>query len=117
LRATLSDIGTELGSRVLFMGRELTKLHQEMLRGTAQDLVTRFEGEAPRGEITLVVAGARENPERTAEALDELRERRDRGEDRRTVLADIAARFGVRRQELYRHWHDETPPREGAESS
>ena len=40
------------------MARELTKLHEELVRGTLKELVARFAEAAPRGEVTIVVEGA-----------------------------------------------------------
>ena len=42
--------------------RELTKLHEEVVRGTASELATRYASEPPKGEIVLVIGAA---PERT----------------------------------------------------
>jgi 16S rRNA (cytidine1402-2'-O)-methyltransferase len=46
-----------LPERRLAVARELTKVHEEVVRGTAADLLSRFEGRRVRGEIVLVVAG------------------------------------------------------------
>ena len=47
-----------LGDRPVAVARELTKLHEEVARGTAAELLARFRLSGVRGEITLVVAGA-----------------------------------------------------------
>src|SRR5262249_33354701 len=54
IKATLGDAGKYLGDRPICLARELTKLHQEFLRGTATDLSSRL-GE-PKGEFTVVVS-------------------------------------------------------------
>ena len=43
--------------RLVAVARELTKLHEETVRGTARELAARFEAEAPRGEVVIVVQG------------------------------------------------------------
>jgi 16S rRNA (cytidine1402-2'-O)-methyltransferase len=59
IAATLRDFAERLEpERELAVCRELTKLHEEVARGTASELAERF-GEGARGEITLVVAGRR----------------------------------------------------------
>ena len=58
--AVLAELDPE---RPVAVCRELTKLHEEIVRGTAAELAARYADEAPRGEIVLVVGGA---PERTA---------------------------------------------------
>lgn len=56
--ATLADLAAAFGTeRRVSLGRELTKLHEEHVRGTVGQLATRYATEAPRGECTLVVEG------------------------------------------------------------
>jgi 16S rRNA (cytidine1402-2'-O)-methyltransferase len=55
---TLIAIQTVLGERPVCVARELTKLHEELRRGTLSEVITHFQGTPPRGEITLVVGGA-----------------------------------------------------------
>lgn len=57
LMASLCDIETVLGSRKVVVLRELTKVFEEIVRGTAGDIVDRLKGRAIKGEVTLVVAG------------------------------------------------------------
>ncbi len=54
----LRDILSVLGDRPLAAARELTKVHEEIFRGSVSQAAARFESEAPRGEFTLVIAGA-----------------------------------------------------------
>lgn len=54
---TLVDMRELLGNRVASLARELTKLHEQFLRGTFDDLREHFRTHQPRGEMTLVVAG------------------------------------------------------------
>ena len=74
LLSTLSDIADVLGDRRLAACREMTKVHEEVFRGTVREAIVYFE--APRGEFTLVIEGAGEpSPvapvpaERIAEAM------------------------------------------------
>jgi 16S rRNA (cytidine1402-2'-O)-methyltransferase len=56
--ATLADLAGALGAdRRASVSRELTKLHEEHVRGTLGELAARYEHAPPRGECTLVVAG------------------------------------------------------------
>jgi len=56
---TLRDMAALFGTeRAAAAARELTKLHEEVIRGSLGELLTHFEQTAPRGEFTLVVAGA-----------------------------------------------------------
>jgi 16S rRNA (cytidine1402-2'-O)-methyltransferase len=55
---TLEDIQSTLGERPLAVARELTKLHEQVLRGTPAELLRHFSSQDVKGEITLVVGGA-----------------------------------------------------------
>ena len=56
LQDSLADIETELGNRPIAVGRELTKMHEEMFRGDVRSAQKYFNSSV-RGEITLVVGG------------------------------------------------------------
>lgn len=102
LLATLRDLREALGDRDAAVGRELTKLHEEITRGSLSQVIERFESTAPRGEVTLVIAGAAHQP--MPEALDveaELAEAVTRGLRPRSAAADVAARTGRSVRELY----------------
>jgi len=58
LKAVLSDLLTVLGDRRCALARELTKMHEEILRDTLSNLVSVHEVREPRGEYVLVLAGA-----------------------------------------------------------
>lgn len=53
----LEDIARILGERPVAVARELTKLHEEVQRGTPAELLSHFAEHPPRGEITLVIGG------------------------------------------------------------
>src|SRR5699024_10630123 len=58
--ATLADLAAALGNdRRASLGREITKLHEEHVRGTLAELATKYADDSPRSECTLVVAGGR----------------------------------------------------------
>ncbi|MCL5027370.1 MAG: SAM-dependent methyltransferase, partial [Chloroflexi bacterium] len=58
LLSCLADIQETLGDRPTAVGRELTKLHEEFVRGTVSEVRDHFLAHAPRGEFTLVIGGA-----------------------------------------------------------
>jgi 16S rRNA (cytidine1402-2'-O)-methyltransferase len=63
LGACLVDLQAILGDgRRLTVARELTKVHEEIVRGTVADALARFGAEPARGEITLVIGGAEDAP-------------------------------------------------------
>ena len=57
---TLADIQAVLGDRRIAVARELTKVHEEVWRGTVSQALAHYQAQPPRGEITLVIAGASE---------------------------------------------------------
>ena len=60
LRMTLQDLYDALGDRRISLCRELTKVHEEVIRGKISDMIALYETQAPRGEYVLVVEGADE---------------------------------------------------------
>ncbi|MBK7948591.1 MAG: 16S rRNA (cytidine(1402)-2'-O)-methyltransferase [Deltaproteobacteria bacterium] len=109
--ATFARMAEVLGDRPACLARELTKRHEEVTRGLLSELAVRFEAEPPRGECTLVVAGASgddDGPERAVAAADldqgidaELRAGLARGESVRDLASAIAARTGRARRDVY----------------
>jgi 16S rRNA (cytidine1402-2'-O)-methyltransferase len=102
--ATLSDLEDALGDRQAALAREITKLHEEIVRGRLSELRARFAGEV-RGEVTIVVAGAGDTPaapEAPAEPLeDEIRRRLAAGEAPTAVARAVARGRGIARAEAY----------------
>lgn len=60
LKDTLAELVSVLGDRRMVAARELTKKFEEFRRGTIEELLAHYREEAPRGEFTLIVEGARE---------------------------------------------------------
>ena len=106
--ASLSDVAAVLPDASLVVGRELTKLHEEIWRGGPADAVAHFAtgGEAPRGEFTLLIVPAAGAGSRWSEAAvrSALRSERAAGRSRREASVVVAARSGWGRSEVYRLW-------------
>jgi 16S rRNA (cytidine1402-2'-O)-methyltransferase len=104
--ATLADLAGACGAdRRIVVARELTKLHEEIWRGSLGAAVAWSEGRPVRGEVVLVLSGAAEAPASMVSddtLTTALRERLDRGERTRGVVEDVAAVFGVPRRRVYR---------------
>jgi 16S rRNA (cytidine1402-2'-O)-methyltransferase len=105
LRATLEDLLFALGDRRIAIVRELTKVHEEVIRTTLKEAVERFSDEDPRGEIVLVIEGAAEEreekhtPEQAAEIAFELMEK---GLSASEAAKQAAAQTGLKKGEIYR---------------
>lgn len=105
LMATLQELQQALGDCPACACRELTKLHEEFVRGTLSSLVTHFSMQAPRGEFTLVVTPLPPaEPEAGADAapLGQMAAELVAGGMRPAQAAKvIAAATGVSRSEAY----------------
>lgn len=106
IQRTLDDLGHLLGNRPIMIGRELTKLHQQCLFGTASSLLPALTD--PRGEFTIVVG-----PQETKSNSDDLpisdidiatefgRIAETPGITRRQAIVDVANRFGKSTRDVY----------------
>lgn len=99
----LRAIETVFGDRRVALCRELTKLHEEVLRGTAGKVLASIGDRELRGEVVLVVEGRREAaaPDRSA-MLGELRRLVDGGMRTREAARAVAERHGASANDLYR---------------
>lgn len=102
--ATLADLLAVCGpDRSVVLARELTKMHEEVWRGTLDEAVSRVEAIEPRGEYVMVVAAA---PAVSAVVEDHdlvtaLSEKLAAGADRKTAVAAVAAALGVPKRRVY----------------
>jgi len=104
LAKSLADIADILGPREVVVARELTKLHEEVIRGTGDELASQVAaGKPPKGEIVLLVAGAPrdagEIDEATLEAM--LRAEMD-GQRLRDAVRAVVEATGLPRNRVYR---------------
>ena len=112
---TLQDIVEVLGpSRPVVIARELTKLHEEFLRGRAQDLFAQLQQKEVRGEITLLIGKADERAESTVSTTQTLRQRmaelmHEQHLDEKAALKIVAKERGVSKSEAYRQWQQAKP--------
>ena len=91
--------------RRIAVARELTKLHEEVWRGSLADACVWAETE-PRGELVLVIDGAPETPPPTQDTLrDALRQILARGATMKDAAAEVASAFGASRREVYELAH------------
>jgi 16S rRNA (cytidine1402-2'-O)-methyltransferase len=100
---TLEAIATVLGERPVCVARELTKIYEEFIRGTASEVHAHFSANPPRGEIVLLIGGAvmdstvwDEDRVRAA-----LHERLESGDSLSYAAKQIAAESGWKRRDVY----------------
>jgi 16S rRNA (cytidine1402-2'-O)-methyltransferase len=104
--ATLRDLAGACGSnRQAAVCRELTKLHEDVRRGTLIDLALGAETDPPRGEVTIVVAGGPEPPAAARLGIVEARALVERmvarGMTRTAAAKQVAQETGLPRRELF----------------
>lgn len=104
LTAALKDILKILGDRRVAVCRELTKLYEEVFRGTVSGAIEHFT--VSRGEFTLVIEGNREpeKPQLTEAIEKQLGEMKRSGVGAKEAVAKLAAETGLSRKELYQAW-------------
>ena len=105
LASTLSDLCATFGpDRPIALCRELTKLHEEVIRTTLGQAVARYESEAPRGEFVLVVAGAPSVPQEEVapeDALSQVAALRNRGLSLKDAVKQVSQDLDLPRNKLY----------------
>jgi 16S rRNA (cytidine1402-2'-O)-methyltransferase len=102
LAATLAALAGLDAQRPAAVCRELTKLHEEVRRGSAAELAAHYEAEAARGEIVLVLGAAEPGAASREDALAALRELVAAGARARPAAGVVARMSGVGANELYR---------------
>ncbi len=104
LKSSLEDIFNVLGDRRIAVGRELTKLHEEVFRGTVREAMNHFTG--PRGEFTLVIEGktTADKPQITEAIEGQLHRMYLNGSKAREAIATVATATGLPKKELYKTW-------------
>jgi 16S rRNA (cytidine1402-2'-O)-methyltransferase len=100
--ATLALLAQSDPTRQVAVCRELTKLHEETVRGTAAELAERYAGEPPKGEIVLVLGPASATEPDLSAPLDALKRLVDAGAKPRTAATVVAELTGTGANALYR---------------
>lgn len=106
---TLFDI---FGNRKIVIAREMTKIHEEFIRGTIEEIIERFEASPPKGEMVLVVEGFTpcKSPSESAKADEDelkaslqsiIKEEMSKGFTKNQALKRAAKQVGVSRNEAY----------------
>ena len=106
LAETLADAADILGSRHAVVAREVTKIHEEFLRGSLPELRDAARKRAPRGEITLLIGPAVDGEAQAVPAVS-LKERVEQleaesGLDRKAALKQAARERGLGKRDAYK---------------
>ena len=107
IEKSLADALDRLGDRRAALARELTKLHEQIIRGSLSEIFLQVAGNPPKGEIVLLF----DRKSNITKRLDEnkagtlksrLTELESEGLERKAALKKIAKEFGLTRSEVYR---------------
>ncbi|MDJ0680816.1 MAG: 16S rRNA (cytidine(1402)-2'-O)-methyltransferase [Xenococcaceae cyanobacterium MO_167.B52] len=105
LLSTLQDLSVVMGQeRGIVLGRELTKIHEEFWRGNLEDAIALYQGNRqPKGEYTLVLAGATTESLITSETeiKQELAQLLEQGMTRSQASRHLAKLTSLSRREIY----------------
>jgi 16S rRNA (cytidine1402-2'-O)-methyltransferase len=106
----LADVTAALGDRPVAIGRELTKLYEEIWRGSASEAAAYFTEKGTRGEFTLVIGGAEKGEQLWTETAvrQALRDHVAQGFSRKEAAVKVAAESGWRKRDIYKpDWFEE----------
>jgi 16S rRNA (cytidine1402-2'-O)-methyltransferase len=104
LSAMLKDMKEVLGDRRIAIGRELTKIHEEVFRGRISEAIEHFT--LPKGEFTLIIEGKGEKrePVLIPEIREALARLHDQGTGAKEAVARLSQESGLSKKDLYRAW-------------
>jgi 16S rRNA (cytidine1402-2'-O)-methyltransferase len=104
LKAALKDILSVMGDRRIAVCREMTKLYEEVYRGSVSGAIDYFE--EIRGEFTLVIEGKMKGEVDAASVEKELRRLRKDGVSAKDAVASLAKSSGLSKKAVYQMWLD-----------
>lgn len=102
---TLTDLLEKLGDRRIALARELTKLHEEIIRTTLSQAVERYTNESPKGEFVIIIEGAPEpEPEEISleTAAHMAAELVEDGLSVSAAAKEIAKKTGLKKSDIYK---------------
>lgn len=107
LLVSLNDVLNTLGDRQITVCRELTKIHEEVFRGSVKEGITHFA--EPKGEFTLLILGYQKNHNIdiiSDTIIKELRQLHTQGYTAKEAALQIAESTGLSKKTIYKAWTD-----------
>lgn len=102
LNESLQDMQQILGDREIVVGRELSKVHEEFLRGTVSEVMARFADREVKGEITIVVHGCTDECQVSEESIGtEIHRLIDEGMGMKDISELLGERYHVSKRRIY----------------
>lgn len=106
LKATLKDMYSYFGDRNIAIVKELTKIHETVMRTTLRSAIDYFELENPRGEYVLIIAGAEKQKEKQPVTLEQAvelaKELVEKGASVNEASKTVAADTGIKKSLIYK---------------
>lgn len=111
IKATLNSIYEYLGNRRIALCRELTKVHETILRGTVEEMIAYYNENDPRGEYVIVIEGKSqesiiaENKSMWEDLSikDHIIKYMDEGKDKKEAVKLVAKERGIHKSEVYKY--------------
>jgi 16S rRNA (cytidine1402-2'-O)-methyltransferase len=102
---SLRDIGEVLGNRNIVVLREMTKVFEEIMRGTVGEVINQLQGRVVKGEVTLVIGGREKisssfSDDEILAKFEELW--KSSGSSRRDIIEKLAKELGIPKKRVYR---------------
>jgi 16S rRNA (cytidine1402-2'-O)-methyltransferase len=98
---TMEDMIELFGDRTAALIKELTKIHEEVLRGSLAEIFEMLSEKTVAGEYVIVVEGRQEGALSFGEALDEVRMLMKKGKGRKEAVKMVSEQYGLSKKELY----------------
>ena len=99
LKNFLEELAEVFGERSAVLARELTKVHEEFLRGKISELIERLD--EPRGEFVILVEGSKFIAPPEENLLEFYQKLLEQGLDKKSAMREAAKKFNVSRREIY----------------
>ena len=110
LTYTLKDMLDILGDRKIALCRELTKLHEEVIRTTLSEAQTLYTEKSPKGEYVIIIEGAKEQEAeiwwQELSVIDHVEKYISEGEDQKEAIKKTAKDRGVPKRDVYNEYHN-----------
>ena len=104
LKNTLNDILNNLGDRNIVLARELTKIHEEFIRGKVSEIINKYNESDPKGEFIILIEGIKIKEENNLNNLsleEHYKYYENLGFDKKEIIKKIAKDRNVNKNEIY----------------
>ena len=101
LLKTLNVIKNLFEDREISIARELTKIYEECINGTADDLIAHYSERAPKGEIVMMIAPCSEDNNKDDVNLEDIIRKKLSTAPLKSVVKEIVATYGFNKNEVY----------------